>query len=187
MYYYEIYFFVWDKMPKRGIEVCFFYSLHTPPLYTSLTANKKIQGKLRCQESLVPQCILVFHPVDSAELMKDLHYMVSKTACLAGMNLKTWSYWVLLQRFLTTMFFFLTGVLNGGLESIREITKKEQQNQQTGVREKSLQNFKAWLIFLFFSQKFEPLFPLQNPLWITGKSILMVKNPRCCALDPCCK
>eukprot|EP00435_Cladocopium_sp_Y103_P008290 s4422_g2.t1 len=44
--------------------------------------------QLRCQRSLLPQCILVFHPVDSAELMRDLHYTVSRTACLAAPNLK---------------------------------------------------------------------------------------------------
>eukprot|EP00438_Fugacium_kawagutii_P008999 Skav205046 [mRNA] locus=scaffold2506:188942:196067:+ [translate_table: standard] len=44
--------------------------------------------KLRCHKTLLPQCILVLHPVDSAELMRDLHYIVSHTACLAGANLR---------------------------------------------------------------------------------------------------
>ena len=44
--------------------------------------------QFRCSRSLLPQCLLVFHPVDSSELMRDLHYLVSRTACLAGPKLK---------------------------------------------------------------------------------------------------
>ncbi|CAK8985307.1 unnamed protein product [Durusdinium trenchii] len=38
----------------------------------------------RCRRSLLPQCVLVFYPVESPEKMKDMHKVVSKTACLAA-------------------------------------------------------------------------------------------------------
>ena len=37
-----------------------------------------------CHVSLLPQCVLVFHPIDSPLLMRDLQQIVSETACYAS-------------------------------------------------------------------------------------------------------
>ena len=79
---------------------------------------------------------------------------------------------------LTTSFFFLNRCVKRGVGLHPGNHKKKQQNQQTGVREKSLQNFKAWLILLFFLKYLNNCSPCKTPCESREKSILMVKNPQ---------
>ncbi|CAJ1373986.1 unnamed protein product [Effrenium voratum] len=54
----------------------------------STTFWESCLGRMNCAASMLPQCVLVIHPMVSEEQMKDLHRLVPRVSCLAGPNLR---------------------------------------------------------------------------------------------------